>query len=184
MTMALYKVVLLMLATNIDSIVSKSCDLLDTVRINGDYYTMDNDDLLHNGVTYNSDQWTYFNKDWLVNGSQVDAQKHVRGCLCKVRDCIRLCCPLGHVGMDGVCVPFNGTYQLPFEVTDDTGNTDVVDLVQNPVFNQRFIVSRPCTTMFMLTPEDYEIDEFTFHTVSLSNQEYNITQQLTFSHSL
>jgi Methuselah N-terminus len=168
MTMTVFKAVLVVLATTFDSITANSCNLLDTVRIDGDYFTTaSNDDLQHNGVTYSRNQWTYYNKDWALNGTEVAAEKHVRGCFCEVRDCIRLCCPLGQVAVTKLgCVPFDGKYQLLMEVTDNASNTEEVDLVQDPLFNQRFIFSKPCMTMFNLAPAEYDQDEFTFHTVS------------------
>jgi G protein-coupled receptor Mth (Methuselah protein) len=160
---------IIIILTTIGWVESKVCNLLDTIPITGDFFTMSNDDLLHNGITYTKDQWDYFNKD-LVNGTEVVVPKHIRGCFCKVKECIRLCCPVGYVGIkEKGCVKFNGTYRLPMDVYDDSGQFESVNLATDATFNHRFIASRPCKEMFYLDPSSYDEDQFMFQQVSISN---------------
>jgi hypothetical protein len=161
-----YFVNLLILTTIIGLVNSKYCDLLNSIPIEGDHYTLPDGSLLYKGVTYKNDQWTNSSTKF-VNGTEVEADRHLRGCLCDITECIRLCCPVGHVLVEKTCIKYNGTFKLNMDVYNNSGQNRNVDLSADSNYKQRLLSGKPCSQMYNLDPMLYSEDSYHFMMVSL-----------------
>jgi Methuselah N-terminus len=139
-----------------------SCDLLDSVPIVGGYITMPSGELLHQGVTYSSDQ-IFNSTKTLSNGTAVSAELHLRGCLCKVVQCIRLCCPVGYISDEGNCTRYEGVipYHATVDIADSAGKFENVNLATHNDYKHRLATSKPCQFMYGLDPETEPGDNYT-----------------------
>ncbi|XP_030561197.1 G-protein coupled receptor Mth2 isoform X1 [Drosophila novamexicana] len=128
------------------------CSFFDTVNLTG-YPSYPNGSYSYEGVLIPSHYvgtFDYIYKD-LVD--RVDVAPHMRGCICKLKPCINICCPWGQVYNDSECQKDTNTKQMwpepTINITLKNGS------VQNVNIYEQFVVQsfRPCTEMFSLLPE-------------------------------
>lgn len=70
------------------------CEFEDSINIT-DGRVLSDGSILHNGIKYTKQQFDTVNYRLVNNGKLVKVPSHLRGCPCKVKTCLRLCCPLG-----------------------------------------------------------------------------------------
>lgn len=71
------------------------CNFLDSINITDGALQSDNS-IIFRDTKFIENQ--YARIDYLVdNGSRISVEPHLRGCLCNIRSCIRLCCPYGTI---------------------------------------------------------------------------------------
>lgn len=130
------------------------CSILDTINITSGYLD-NNGNFHHNGVVY--EDGTFAEYDYIVKDfkNKIKVEPHIRGCICKYRPCIRLCCDdndnnTSCVKTDSIIVP-----------TSD-------DEIEIDLFGKQYgvLVGRPCKEMYILEPAQYEYDRWSF-TVSI-----------------
>jgi len=135
------------------------CSFFDTVNVTG-YPSFPNGSYSYEGVLIPSHYvgtFDYIYKD-LVD--RVNVTPHIRGCICKLKPCINICCPWGYVFNSTECVKdVNTQQQWPertINVTLRNGS------VQNVNMYEQFVVQsfRPCTEMFSLIPEMNYFDAY------------------------
>jgi Methuselah N-terminus len=143
---------------------AKKCDLLDSVPIVGESIYMPTGELISKNVTYTPDHLFHSTKT-LRNGAVVSVERHLRGCLCQIVQCFRLCCPVGYVYEYGNCT-VRKNYHVTMEVVDNNGNFENVDLVTHPDYKHRIASSKPCQEMYDLEPVLMPSDNFTLMKVS------------------
>ncbi|KAH8365171.1 hypothetical protein KR084_004438 [Drosophila pseudotakahashii] len=80
-----------------------NCDFYDTVNIstvkpfmNGSYE--------YDGLLIPAELTGVYNTTLLPDGSKKDVPSHIRGCVCKLKPCIRFCCPHNHKANKGLCI--------------------------------------------------------------------------------
>lgn len=66
------------------------CDFHESINISsgGEY---ENLNFVHNGVIYDPDQYGYIDYD-IIGGKEVRVRPYLRGCICAVKPCVRICC--------------------------------------------------------------------------------------------
>lgn len=135
------------------------CSFFDTVNVTG-YPYFANGSYDYNGTIIPRDHvgtFDYIYKD-LVD--RVDVAPHVRGCICKIKPCINICCPWGEIYNNTGCErDTNATQKWPeplMNVTMQDGTVQRVNIYEHFVV-QSF---RPCTEMFSLVPELYDFDAY------------------------
>lgn len=75
------------------STVGLPCDFFDSTNIT-DGIKQSDGSILFDGTRFSSDQ--YATVDYTFEkGIKSDVEQHIRGCVCHLKPCIRLCCPLG-----------------------------------------------------------------------------------------
>ncbi|XP_037715042.1 probable G-protein coupled receptor Mth-like 3 [Drosophila subpulchrella] len=80
-----------------------NCDFYDTVDISsGEKYP--NGSYLYDGLLIPADWVAEYNFTLSPNGSKEFVPSYMRGCACKLRPCIRFCCPHNHKIRSGKCV--------------------------------------------------------------------------------
>lgn len=82
------------------------CEFYDSTVIEGGR-RLSNGSIKHNGVMYNPDQYGSIDYSITDDFEKVSVKNHIRGCVCNIKKCIRLCCPYGQFfnarGQDKVC---------------------------------------------------------------------------------
>ncbi|XP_030375272.1 probable G-protein coupled receptor Mth-like 10 isoform X2 [Scaptodrosophila lebanonensis] len=128
------------------------CTFFDTVNVTGDM-RFDNGSYLHDGVIiprHLVGLYDYIYKDLV---ERVEVTPHMRGCICKLKSCLNICCPWGSVYDSGSGECRNGTQHLwpePFlNVTFSNYSLQSVNIFKQYVVQQ----FRPCVEMFSLQPE-------------------------------
>lgn len=124
------------------------CKFLDTVDISSGTQDI-NGNFHHEGTIYQKGtfaEFEYVLKNFTI---KVKVKKHVRGCICKYKPCIRICCPLS----DGNICKRPDTLKVPTKQGDEM----IIDL------NERgygFLMGRPCKEMYNLEPQNYDYDRW------------------------
>jgi hypothetical protein len=137
---------------------SLPCSFIETVNITGGYV-----DIERNYI-YQSDVYplgTYQEFDYIegIEKNRTNVDPHIRGCICKLKPCIRLCCQ----GDENI---FNGNCHKSKNITvvNEDNEDETVDLSDN---NYGILVGRPCKVLFRLDSADYDFDRWNFLKVSL-----------------
>lgn len=133
---------------------SLSCKFADTVNITDGYKDSDQN-FVHNGDVY--PYGTYQEFDYVENFAHVktNVNPHIRGCVCKLKPCIRFCCHKN----SKECIPSN---KLTVKIENE--ETKVIDIGEN---NYGILIGRPCEKIYHLEPEDYDDDRWIFINVGL-----------------
>ena len=135
------------------------CNFMDTINITGGYKD-DNNSFIYQGVTY--EHGTYGLYGYIIENQteKITVPAHYRGCVCKYKSCIRLCCMegLGLNGQHPSCIKTN-TLQVYTQDNDET----VIDIESH---EYGVLVNRPCGKMYELEPTDYTEDQWYFLKVS------------------
>jgi hypothetical protein len=92
----------------------------------------------------------------IVNSTKVKVAPHVRGCLCEVKICIPLCCPLGKIRdlKSGKCIDHTDL-ALVVNTTDS-----LAVKLDDP--NYAYILRKPCPYIVRFEAETYTDDQWKF----------------------
>ncbi|KAL7732707.1 hypothetical protein ACLKA6_005856 [Drosophila palustris] len=135
------------------------CSFFDTVNVTG-YPSFPNGSYSYEGVLiprHYVGTFDYIYKD-LVD--RIDVAPHTRGCICKLKPCINICCPWGYIYNNTECFKDTNTKILWPEplinITLRNGSIENVNMYD------RFVVQsfRPCQEMFSLNPQAYQYDSY------------------------
>ncbi|KAG5679684.1 hypothetical protein PVAND_009237 [Polypedilum vanderplanki] len=121
------------------------CDFRDTVNITGGQ--KDGDNFIFNNDTYSFGYYGEFDYIFQNYDEIIKVDLHIRGCVCHIKPCIRICCNEYREPIDRFCTKTN---QLEFD------NGETIDLKGE---KYGVLIGRSCQSMFMLIEED----EWTFH---------------------
>ncbi|XP_061496511.1 uncharacterized protein LOC1276880 [Anopheles gambiae] len=134
------------------SVCSLPCDFIDSVNIT-DGERLPNDEIRHNGVIYNKTYYRVIDYDYQDFATKRYVPNYVRGCLCAVRICVRLCC--GEHEYLGKRCTHTDDY-LPILV--NVSATEAVDLRNHSLYG--FLYGKPCEQVYELLPEESPADEW------------------------
>lgn len=127
------------------------CNFLNTVNITSGHLDQ-NGNYLHKGVIFKKGLFAEYN--YIVENltELIKVEPHIRGCLCDIKPCIRLCCK-GTLASSSACIKTD-TFTVP--TNDEDEEIDIT--------GKRFgvLVGRPCGIMYKLEPEDYPDDRWYF----------------------
>ncbi|XP_037721779.1 probable G-protein coupled receptor Mth-like 2 [Drosophila subpulchrella] len=87
------------------------CDFFDTVDIS-DGKRFSNGSYLYENLLIPSYLTGEYDFKLLANGSKEAVASHIRGCVCKLRPCVRFCCPHNQIILGGHCYSNTKTDQL------------------------------------------------------------------------
>ncbi|KAG5679683.1 hypothetical protein PVAND_009236 [Polypedilum vanderplanki] len=122
-----------------------SCDFKNTIDISGGKFDNDKNYIYKNDV-YKLGDYAEF-KYKIVNFTEkILVDPHIRGCVCKFKTCIRMCCQK------------NDNCLKPSEITfpQDKGIETTINLAKNKKYE--ILLEKPCKDMYKLEPEDDEED--------------------------
>ena len=122
---------------------SISCNFIDTVNITGGYKDIDQN------FIYKSEVYplgTYQEYDYIedITRKRITVDPHIRGCICKLKPCIRLCCQ-----GDDKNIP-HCSESTTFTVLNEDSQEETIDLDDN---KYGVLIGRSCNDMFEV---DYE----------------------------
>ncbi|XP_051860301.1 G-protein coupled receptor Mth2 isoform X2 [Drosophila albomicans] len=137
------------------------CSFFDTVNVTG-YPSYPNGSYNYEGVLIPSHYvgtYDYIYKD-LVD--RIDVAPHVRGCVCKLKPCINICCPWGYIFNNSECAKDTSNKTWPEATINVTMRNQSV---YNVNIYKQFVVQsfRPCNQMFSLLPEANYYDTYQLH---------------------
>uniref|UniRef100_A0A182PLA5 G-protein coupled receptors family 2 profile 2 domain-containing protein n=1 Tax=Anopheles epiroticus TaxID=199890 RepID=A0A182PLA5_9DIPT len=134
------------------SVCSLPCDFIDSVNIT-DGQRLPNDEILHNGVIYNKTYYRVIDYEYVDYATKKYVPNYIRGCLCAVRICVRLCCgEREYLGKR--CTPTDE--YLPVLV--NVSATETIDLRNHSLYG--FLYGKPCEQVYELLPEESLADEW------------------------
>lgn len=125
------------------------CDFLDSSNITAGTL-FPNKCIVFDGIEFPEDHYAEINYIMKHGNRLFTEDPYIRGCLCKLKSCIRLCCPEGqYLGIDsndgGICQPHDFTDELEGHILDSNGE------MKHTKFDQYFgiVHSFPCKLMFI-----------------------------------
>lgn len=143
--------ILLTLGVNVES--QYDCDFFSTVNITDGKHNLDGS-VTYYGITYSKEDIKEYNHIYLNQYNRIDAYKHIRGCICKYKICINLCCDYGesinvtadqflnHDKPNYKCY-FNNelshsSFRVPFK------NEHYVDIYNSSIYEPRYYANPDC----------------------------------------
>lgn len=125
------------------------CNFLDSINITGGNRFLLDESIEFNSIVYKRTQYARINYI-LENGiDKVIVDPYIRGCICNIRACIRLCCPLGTLHtrtLDGmtVCRDHEKGRNLHAEIVHENNETEIV-----PLHNYfSYVEGHPCKFLY------------------------------------
>ncbi|XP_033240601.1 G-protein coupled receptor Mth-like [Drosophila pseudoobscura] len=131
------------------------CDYFDTVNVTGSQRLV-NGSYLYQGVVIPAELTAEFDYRVLPDDSTEPVERHLRGCVCQLRPCLRLCCHHSQLMANGQCsgsIEVDLTRLNPYlSVTLDDGT------VARRHFQEEFIIQSdlpiPCNDMYPLNDQE------------------------------
>lgn len=126
------------------------CDFADSISID-DGDLLSNKSILFNGIEYPADQYANFSYTHEDGTERVE----LRGCICNIRKCIRLCCPYGSfttsIELEDVECQQNETARdFQANVLDENDRTNILNLDEHFGY-----VDRICKLHYAPDPEEF-----------------------------
>lgn len=139
------------------------CDFLDSINITGGN-RLPYDAIQFNGIVYPSDQYAEINYVIEAGTFEITVDPYLRGCICNIKTCLRLCCPLGTLHIDEratTCRDHDKAKKFEAEIIHENNETKIIPLERYFAYVEGF----PCN--FMYIDDEYQINHvrmFSFHT--------------------
>lgn len=142
------------------------CNYLDSINITDGRRNMDGS-ITFRGVRFANGDYGTFDYTFENGIKRVSTEPHIRGCPCKHRSCVSLCCPPGYIYMDVHGCTWKPTFDMPIEVWNQANETKIIDLFKDfgYVLNHENL---PCVELVEKTPEEVPTDVWYLYDVSLS----------------
>lgn len=138
----------------IDESTKEPCSAFNTVNITGGF-RYPNGSIFHHGVYYAPEHVQYYSHIYKDEYTIQSVPKHLRGCVCFYKPCVRSCCWYGEHLIDGKCeLSTQQTYEpLSIDIHLKNGTKTTHDLYRNP--NLTVIYGKPCENGFEFPENDY-----------------------------
>lgn len=127
------------------------CNFFDTINITSGHLDQ-HGNFHHLGTVFKKGMFAEYNYVLENLTEMVMVEPHVRGCICGIKPCIRLCC-IEETNNNSACVKTDKLIvptQFEYEEIDLSGRTFGV------------LIGRPCGKMYKLEPLDYPDDRWYF----------------------
>jgi hypothetical protein len=128
-----------------------SCHIRDTINVTSGTIN-DNGQLLHNGLIYNKEQFAEFSIIYKSFKEIEKVKPHLRGCVCELKKCIRICRFCEENESTNQCVSSNKLI-MP--------NNDEISLETSNEF--AIVEGKPCKVMTIMDPKEYDEDLWSFN---------------------
>lgn len=133
------------------------CEFSETINITSGHLDQ-NGNFHHKGIVYKKEFFAEYHYVIKNLNDMVNVEPHFRGCLCRIKPCIRLCCVGGKENGDN-CVT-SETLIVPTREEDEE-----INLTGTSSYG--VLVGRNCGKMYALDPQDYPDDKWFFSVSSL-----------------
>lgn len=127
------------------------CNFLNTVNISNGHYDQ-NGHYHHRGIVYKKGMFAEYN--YVVENltQLIKVEPHMRGCLCEMQPCVRICC-LAENKNHSSCISTD-TLMVPTHDEDEEIN------LSDSKYG--ILIGRPCGNMYKLEPQEYSYDKWYF----------------------
>lgn len=127
------------------------CHYLDSINITDGIYNKIDGSITFEGINYPISLYAPFDYE-LVDGSyRKTTTPHLRGCTCKLKPCVRMCCPRGQFLYKSHCYANDTVFDVPAPVSNDGSN-----FVKEEIFNIfNYVIGKPCHGITAMEPEEY-----------------------------
>jgi Methuselah N-terminus len=143
-----------------------SCNFRDTINItNG---ALDQEGRFHHdGLIYEKGMFAEFNFIYLNYSHEISVDPHIRGCVCELKKCIRVCrfCNENDALANFTCVK---TKKLAVHVDGDADEIKQIPLTGKNL-EYAVLEGRRCQRMYQLEPMSYDSDKWNFKDVSINS---------------
>lgn len=145
--------------TNVPTAVSLwdlPCHFYDSTNISSGIRNR-NGSISFEGVEYPSYLYGEVNYILKNEDESVPVKKHIRGCLCRIKKCIRLCCPRGQLYDEDfeVCLPNKAAKNLEAEVYADSKSHEKTTIILDDHFG--YVHDLACTDEFFSEAKRHKI---------------------------
>lgn len=145
------------------------CDYSETINITSGV-RLNNGDILYEGIKFTNLTYTVYNYEIVKHHRVRPTEPHLRGCLCKVKNCVRMCCPKGEIVDENEkgcrpAVPGQDLLQLL---------VPTVDNLTISLFNENvgFLYGKLCKITYYLTPSEDNPEDLWYYNRPVSNNYY------------
>lgn len=120
--------------------------------------------VMYDTIVYSKQEYGTYDYEFVNESFRQPATPHRRGCICRKKTCVRLCCPKGERVNEG-CKKEDGLDKLQIPVFySEINESKDVDL-----FNTfGYTIGKPCVEITQLLPEDYPDDNWILYPVSMN----------------
>ncbi|EDW68794.1 probable G-protein coupled receptor Mth-like 8 [Drosophila virilis] len=179
---------LLLIAAGYPEEARHPCAFIDTANITGGYNMGNLGGSLNGSYVYN---WTVIPKELVTaydfvieNGIRVPAARHLRACVCKLRPCVRFCCPAGQLYelQRRRCVAPTGDGPQPpghSHMTVELHNGSRLSIELRARFSVH--VETPCDHMRALTKDSVYLNWTLHENGSITHREHLFTKHYCFT---
>lgn len=129
----------------------KPCHYLDTINITDGSYNEIDGSRTFEGINYNISLYATYDYEVVEDPHRRPTIPHFRGCTCKLKPCVRMCCPRGQYLYNKHCHANDSVLYISVPVTND-GKHFIEEEIFN-IFN--YVVGKPCPKIAAMEPEKY-----------------------------
>lgn len=132
------------------------CHFLDSINITGGIRYLHDDSIRFNDIIYPKNQYAQINYVLQDGTDKATVDPYIRGCICNIKPCLRLCCPLGSLFTltdieTTVCTDHDKARNFQAEVLHENNEVKVV-----PLENYfTYVEGHPCK--FLYAVDDYNL---------------------------
>jgi len=132
---------------------NKPCKFLDSINITDGSFDEDDDSITHDGIYYPKGYYAEYDYEFVNESYRQSVAQHWRGCTCKLKPCVRMCCPRGQI-LDRTQCLNDSVYDLPASATNDG-----ISFTRGNIFDLfHYVVGRPCYQISPSEPDIYPED--------------------------
>lgn len=131
-----------------------ACDFLNSINITDGKINAADKSISYNGITFARNQYSVFDYRLIDGGERVPTAKHLRGCPCLKRPCIRLYCIPGFDSrMERGCKYRTNFTDYTMDILDRDNRNQSVNIVEH--FS--YVVDRPCERFVQQAPGTWQL---------------------------
>ncbi|KQS39313.1 uncharacterized protein Dere_GG17551, isoform C [Drosophila erecta] len=139
------------------------CDFFDTVKLS-DSEKLSNGSYIYEGVVIPAKLTGEYDYEIDYDGDTVSVPNHIRGCVCKLKTCIRFCCHPKKLMVGDECsknVYKNLTYEYLLDITQLDGSVIKKHVLEDMVVQQDLPL--PCERHYLLDAEGSKYDMWSLY---------------------
>lgn len=129
------------------------CKYKDSINITNGQRNADGS-ITYDGIRFAKEDYGIYDYKFENGLTRVKTVPHVRGCTCKHRPCVSLCCPRNSVYSDELGCVRNGRFNATIDVWSETNETKTIEMF--PYFG--YVLNMPCEATVEKEPELHPTD--------------------------
>lgn len=146
------------------------CRFRDSINITDGVRDSDGNIIFEN-VTYGKNDYGTYDYEFVNDIERRSVESHIRGCVCRLKTCVRLCCARGEHFQSG-CTRNESFYDRQIALMDRENAS--VDLFQE--FG--YVVGKPCNEVITMEPNEFPDDAWAMMSVSSFSMQYTYAKRI------